>query len=109
LARLGKLDRNVLILRYYAGLTAAQVAQQLGLSAEAARRRISRAIIKLREKFPGSAENITPVLLISCLDTLSTHATPQSLIQSVVAQSLDPALVSPSCTALSNGVIHMMR
>jgi len=107
LARLGKLDRTVLILRYYTGLTAPQVAQQLGLTAEAARRRISRAVIKLRQKLPGISESLSPAIFAASLESLSTHLAPHTLVQSVAAQAAGPSTVT--CTTIANGVIHKMR
>ena len=48
LARLGETDRNAILLRYYRGNTVEQTGSALGLSVEAAKKRLQRALDKLR-------------------------------------------------------------
>lgn len=50
LARLDPLDRQIIALRYLSGAPAAQIGGEVGLSAEGARTRLSRALKKLRQE-----------------------------------------------------------
>ena len=51
LAELSETDRDAVMLRYFEKKTAAEVAQTLGISAEAAQKRMNRAVERLRENF----------------------------------------------------------
>jgi RNA polymerase sigma factor (sigma-70 family) len=51
LGELGELDRDALLLRYFECKSAQEMAQTLGISDEAAQKRVSRAVEKLREFF----------------------------------------------------------
>ena len=55
MARLGERDRGAVILRYYRRLEMAEVGKALGVSEGAARRRVERAVVKLRVVM-GTAE-----------------------------------------------------
>lgn len=50
LARLAPADRQVIALRFVAGATSGQIGEHLGLSAEGARTRLSRALGRLRSE-----------------------------------------------------------
>ena len=52
-AALGKADREVVLLRFYQQKAMAEVGEALGLSEEAAKKRVQRAVGKLREKLSG--------------------------------------------------------
>ena len=51
--KLGKADREVVLLRFYQQKAMAEVGEALGLSEEAAKKRVQRAVGKLREKLSG--------------------------------------------------------
>jgi enterochelin esterase family protein len=58
LARLREADRSVLTLRYLEEKSVAEVAKQLGISEEAAQKRIGRAMERLRERLGVSQEQL---------------------------------------------------
>jgi len=57
LGELGESDRDALLLRYFERKSAQEMAQTLGISDEAAQKRVSRAVERLREFF--SKRNVT--------------------------------------------------
>ena len=57
LGTLPPLDRAVLVLRYFHDLRVAEVAAQTGLSESACRTRASRALARLRTRFPDLADD----------------------------------------------------
>jgi len=67
LARLGQADRTALLLRYYERRSLREVGAVLGISEEAAKKRVQRAIEKLRtrmtrKQMPLGAETLTAIL-----------------------------------------------
>jgi RNA polymerase sigma factor (sigma-70 family) len=59
LARLSRADREVVLLRYFDGLDAGAVAGALGVSEPAARRRLARAIGRLRRWFASAGVSLS--------------------------------------------------
>src|SRR5207247_1523262 len=51
MADLGEQTRGLLVLKFFEGKTAREVGQRLGISEEAARKRVSRAVDELRTVF----------------------------------------------------------
>ncbi len=56
--RLGEADRAAVLLRFYRQMSFAQVGQSLGIGEEAARKRVERAVGKLREKLSGTGVEV---------------------------------------------------
>src|SRR5205823_2049912 len=80
------------------------------MSAEATRRRMSRALDKLRKMLGGSGLNLTPaVLLASMNDLASTAAPPADFATKVVAHAMNPAGATPWCLSMAKQTIHMMQ
>jgi RNA polymerase sigma factor (sigma-70 family) len=109
LARLGRTDRNAIVLKYYSGLSAPGVAEQLGVSADAAKRRLSRALQKLRDMLTQSGLKMTPAAVLDRLELVSTTALPEGLASKVLLSAMNPAGASSTGVAVARGVIHMMR
>ncbi|HEY7088511.1 MAG TPA: sigma-70 family RNA polymerase sigma factor [Tepidisphaeraceae bacterium] len=109
LARLGRSDRQAIILRYYSGMDTAEVGQSLGLSAESARRRISRAVAKLRDILARRGVPIAPAVLVGSLDALPRPPIPADLGAKILTHALDPSAAGPVCNSIAKGVIHMLR
>ena len=61
LERLGSTERNLLLLHFYQGRNYQEAGAALGLSEEAARKRSTRALAKLREKFTRRGECSLPL------------------------------------------------
>jgi hypothetical protein len=89
LARLSRADREAVLLRYFDGLDATSLAGALGVSEQAARRRLTRAVERLRKLFASSGA----ILSTACLATASTPAAqpPPALAEQVASAALAPA------------------
>ena len=83
LEQLGETDRNALLLRFVEGKNHNQVGAVLGLSEEAARKRVDRAIEKLRSFFTGRGFTLSATVLTSALLANVAKAAPPVLMNSV--------------------------
>lgn len=85
LAALPERDRDVIILRFLEGLPLRGVGDRLGVSEDAARMRVQRALEKLRTLLIRKGVVLTVASLISFLGTLSSIAAPSELAERVMA------------------------
>ena len=84
LAQLGDGDRSVLVLRYLEQRSVEEVAQQLGISEVAAKKRIGRAVARLREKLGVSEEQLAAGSLTGFFISQHQIALPAHLSAKVV-------------------------
>jgi len=94
---LGDRDRELLLLRYFQGLTHAQVGEQLGLTENAARKRADRALDALRAKLTRRGIPSTAAALGLMLSGLPLCAAPAGLAAGVTTV----ALATPPATGLA--------
>ena len=78
LAALGEADRNCVLLRFFQGMTFAETGEALGLSEEAARKRVTRALEKMRRFFGKSGVIVPGTALALLLTTHPAEAAPVS-------------------------------
>lgn len=84
LGRLREADRDVIVLRFFQSEPIGKIGEKLGISEEAAAKRISRALDALRGFFGRRGFAVTAGMLGATLAKHSTHAAPVPLAQSVV-------------------------
>ncbi len=105
LTRLSPPDRDLLLLRFLQNKTYAEAAAELSTTEEAARKRATRALEKLRTL-------LTPRIELSALTPLlATHAainTPPALLSSLVALPHGAAM-STAATSLANAVSRALQ
>jgi len=85
LSGLAPADREAILLRYFRRLSAREVASELGLSAEAAQKRVSRAVERLREALAARGINAGTAALALGLAEQGVCAPPVSLAASISA------------------------
>jgi len=85
LASLGESDRAALLLRFFEGKSARDVAEILQLSEEAAQKRISRATERLRRLLTGQQVSLSAVALTTLLSTQPASTTPLGLVGAISA------------------------
>ena len=90
MAELESEDRDALVLRYLAGRGLREVGVELGVSEEAARKRVSRALDRLRIVLEQRSVSVTTVLLATAL-TSSVFVVPSGLVATVSTAALIPA------------------
>jgi RNA polymerase sigma factor (sigma-70 family) len=101
MARLRAKDREVLLSRFYEGKTMSQIGAQLGISEDAARKRVSAALEKLRALFQSAGVAAGTPALATTLKSKVTRPAPLALMAILKAQSATkiPAIVSLANTA----------
>ncbi|MCI0534899.1 MAG: sigma-70 family RNA polymerase sigma factor [Verrucomicrobiales bacterium] len=95
LAQIREADRDVVILRYFEGKTAKQAAQQLGISEEAAQKRVERAIERLRRVFAQRGIALPGTTLASLIATEAVHSAPAGVAASLMATAAAGAGLLP--------------
>jgi RNA polymerase sigma factor (sigma-70 family) len=104
IARLGQTDRQVLLMHYFQHTPLADVGAALGLSADAARKRLTRAVAKLRTFFArrGADVQVPAVVMVlqSAIGPAPAHVTG-------AASSVASAASSTTLT-ISKGTLHMI-
>jgi DNA-directed RNA polymerase specialized sigma24 family protein len=76
IASLGDEDRNALLLRFFQNESLTSVGAKLGVSEDAAQKRVSRALGKLRELLAGRGINTTAAALSVVLTANGVQAAP---------------------------------
>jgi len=123
LGELSEVDRDALLLRYFRRKSAREMAQALGLSEEAAQKRVSRAVERLRECFAkrgvavgasgltvvisANAIQASPAGLAAAISTAATAATAMTATatKAIAMTTLQKALVATVFAAtVSTGI-----
>jgi len=107
MGRLRAKDRDVLLLRFFEQKTAREVAEAMGISEDAAEKRIARAIVKLRDFFQRRGVAVTLVALTATLAAHSAEAAPIGLtttIASSAASAVAPSAASTAATASAGSI-----
>jgi RNA polymerase sigma factor (sigma-70 family) len=109
MARLGRTERDALVLRFFEGHSLEQVGVALGLSEGAAKKRVYRAVEKLRGFFGKRGVVSSAVLLTGAISANSVHAAPAGLAAGVTAAAVGKgAAVGGSTLALLKGALKLM-
>ena len=118
-AKLSPAEREAILLRYWDNLRLAEVGASLGVTEEAARKRIARALIRLRTQLERQGVALGAAALAAALSAEAAHSTPQALApihrpphaphrQRGISQSRAGAVRSPS-TLERNAQSHENR
>ena len=107
LGELSEPDREAVLLRYFARQSAREMAQTLGLSDEAAQKRVSRAVEKLREFFARRGISIGAGGLAVVISANSIQAAPAGLAAAICAASLTGTAVATSAAVTATKTIAM--
>jgi RNA polymerase sigma factor (sigma-70 family) len=88
--RLGQRDLQAVVLRFYQHKTIAEVGTALGISEEGAKKRLSRAIVKLRSSLMKNGITIPADALGAAIQTsTATSAAPVPLTHNIIQSSLN--------------------
>jgi hypothetical protein len=109
IARLRSSDREAILLRFGQRMEFAQVAAALNLSEEAARKRVTRAIGRLRDIVARRGLADSPIALSAILLKHMTTAAPLHVMQHVVTTATAAAGATTTATLICKGAIEMMR
>jgi RNA polymerase sigma factor (sigma-70 family) len=84
-ARLPARDRDAVLLRYYRRLSLREVAEALGMTEDAARKRVSRAVARLRESLAARGVTVPVAALDAALAAHAVTAAPTGQVASVLS------------------------
>src|SRR5262245_15746024 len=106
LAELSESDRDAVILRFLRQQSFRDVAQTLGTTEEAAKKRVSRALERLRGLLARRGIAISAVALAAGLSQMPLTAAPVALSSTVASLAVSTAVSSISITAI---ILNLMR
>ncbi|MCX5658732.1 MAG: sigma-70 family RNA polymerase sigma factor [Planctomycetota bacterium] len=106
LARLSPVDRDALALRFYGRQSLAGVAVALGVSEEAAKKRVSRGLDRLRAMLGGRAQMLSAGALTSTLLNATAQAAPPGLQAAAVAAATTGQ--AGTAMAIAQGTMKLM-
>ena len=107
-AQLDKGDRNAVVLRFYEHKPFEEVGRVLGLNADAAQKRVSRALEKLRKYFVKRGVTLSATLIASAVAANSVQAAPAGLAVTVTATAAKGATFATSIAALVKATMKTM-
>jgi len=109
MAQLGSADRDALVLRFFEGRSLNEVGDALGASEEAAKKRVNRAVEKLRKFFTKRGVTLSATVLSAVIAENSVQAAPATLAKVVTATALAKgAAASTSTLTLVKGALKIM-
>ena len=109
MANLAGRDRALLVLRFYENKTAAEAAALLGIREDAAHKRVTRAVEKLRKFFTKRGVTISDAAIAGAVSANSVQAAPVGLVKFVSATAVAKgATASTSTLTLIKGTLKIM-
>jgi RNA polymerase sigma factor (sigma-70 family) len=107
--RLGQSDRDALVLRFFEGRSLNEVGTALGASEEAAKKRVNRALERLRRFFRKRGVSSTAGIIAGVISANSVEAAPATLVRTVTAVAIAKgAAAGGSTLALIKGTMKLM-
>jgi RNA polymerase sigma factor (sigma-70 family) len=108
-AQLNEADRNAVVLRFYEKKPLNEVGEILGIDADAAQKRVSRALEKLRNYFAKRGVDSTAAAIGETISANSVQAAPAALAKTVSAVAVAKgAAASTSTLTLIKGALKIM-
>src|SRR2546426_9861808 len=108
LGELSEADRDALLLRYFECKSAREMAQTLGVSDEAAQKRVSRAVERLREFFAKRGVTVGASGLVIVISANAVQAAPVGLAVTIsTAAALAGTTIATTATATATKAIAM--
>ncbi len=109
-AKLNEADRSAVVLRYYQQKPLEEVGRVLGVDADAAQKRVSRALEKLRSYFSKRGVNSTTAAIAGAISVNSVLPAPAALAKTATAAAMaKAAAVSTSTLTIVKGTMKMMN
>jgi RNA polymerase sigma factor (sigma-70 family) len=108
IASLDEKDRDAIVLRYIQGQSLKEVGTALGASEDAAKKRVSRAVEKLRIFFGRRGVTVSGAVLTGCIAAKSVEAAPAGLAVAVAAMALNGTALTVSTSTLVKGTLKVM-
>jgi RNA polymerase sigma factor (sigma-70 family) len=101
MASLGETDRAVLAMRYFENKTAAEIGQAMNLNEEAAKKRASRALEKLRKFFGKRGVASSGATIATAISTNAVQSAPAGLSATVTAAAISGSAAATMAAAVA--------
>ena len=109
MAGLNEADRHAVVLRFFDGKSIREVGAALGANEDAAKKRVSRALEKLRTFFARRGVSSTTAIIAGAISANSVQVAPVALAKSVTAVAVAKgAAASGSTLTLIKGALKIM-
>ncbi|MDB6024883.1 MAG: polymerase, sigma-24 subunit, subfamily [Verrucomicrobiales bacterium] len=109
MSELGERDRTLLALHFFQRKSAEETAAILGIQKWAARKRVARAVEKLRTFFARRDVSVSAVVLMGAVTTHSVQAAPAALAASISAVAITKGTAASATTlTLIKGTLKMI-
>lgn len=109
MAQLGEKDHNAIVLRFFKGQNLKDVGLALGTSEDAAKKRVNRAVEKLRKIFTKRGVVATTGMIVGVVTANSIQAAPAGLVNSVSAVAVAKGVAASGSTlVLMKGTLKIM-
>ncbi|MGP8235708.1 MAG: sigma-70 family RNA polymerase sigma factor [Limisphaerales bacterium] len=107
--QLSQTDRDALVLRFFEGRSLGEVGTAMGASEEAVKKRVGRALEKLRKFFSKRGVSSTTAIIAGAISVNSVQAAPAALAKTATAAALAKgAAASTSTLTLIKGALKIM-
>ena len=109
IAGLNEKDRRAIVLRFFQNKSLNEVGEALGASQDAAKKRVNRALEKLRRFFFKHGVNSTTAIIAGTISANSVQAAPAALAKSVMAVAIvKGSMAATSSPPLVQGALKIM-
>jgi hypothetical protein len=102
-------DRDALLLKFFEKKSMRQIGDALGISEEAAGKRVARAVERLRDFFRRRGVAVSAVALPALLLTHASHAAPAGMISTVVTTTAGAAAATTATTSSSSAAAAVAK
>ena len=107
MGRLGKTDRDALVLRYFQNRNLAEVGVALGIEERTAQKRVSRALEKLRKIFTKRGVALSATAIAGAVSANAVTAAPVALAEAVAAGALSGTTITNAAVIAATKTIAM--
>src|ERR1700722_2508518 len=108
IADLGEKDRNAIVLRYVEGKDLKEVGVALGATEDAAKKRVSRAVEKLRGFFSKRGVVLSSAALAGAISANAMQAAPAGMAALITAGAIQGAGTTAASWILAKGALKLM-
>ena len=106
--RLGQPDRDALVLRFFEGKSLNEIGSALGTNEEAAKKRVHRALQKLRRFFTARGVALPATVIAGAVSANAVHAAPLELAAAVTTGAVKGTVATASTVTLIQETLKLM-
>jgi uncharacterized protein (TIGR03435 family) len=109
MSKLAERDRALLVLRFYENKSGPEAAALLGIREDAAHKRVTRALEKLRKVFAQRGVTLSGAAIAGAVSANSVQAAPVALVKTISAVALVKGTIATASTlTLVKGALNLM-